>query len=472
LPSRIRLLRTESFQIAAGFAALFLGLTGLLLLVVYWIVGDAQNAALVAAVDADIRTVINGYAEEGVPEAVEVVRQRLGPVALRRSAPDVYIWLSGADGTRLAGNLPQLDPVPGLRRLPQNSILGRGQFLAPGVYLFVGRDTRQFAAVQTRIESAFVWIGVAALLMAGAAGVAFSLRLMRRIDAITATCQAINAGRFTDRVALRGNDDELDRLAAVINGMLDRIGGLMDNLRQVSSDVAHDLRTPLTHLRNRLDEARLRATSVEEYADAVGRAIDATDQLLSLFAALLRISQIESGSRRAAFRELSLSELLDHTVQLYAPVAEDRGSCLKGDVQPGVQVRGDAELLTQLFSNLIENAIRHTPSGTRVVIGLQSVEGAARASICDDGPGIPADERGKALRRFHRLAGSRSTPGHGLGLALVAAIAELHAATLQLADNQPGLCVHLSFAAAGRDPGARHHGIDGPGFSAGRRPAP
>jgi signal transduction histidine kinase len=437
--------------LAGGFAALFLGLTGVLLFAVYWIVGETQKAELVAAVDDDIRTVINGYGDEGVPEAIEVVRQRLGsantrPANSRPVNSDVYIWLSAKGTGKIAGNLAEVDPVPGMRRLPGTTILGRGLYIADGIYLFVGRDTRQIAAVQTRIESAFVWVILAAVVLAAAGGVFFSLRLMRRIDAMTATCQAINEGRFSDRIALRDSGDELDRLAGVINAMLDRIGGLMENLRQVSSDVAHDLRTPLTHLRNRLEETRMKSLSVEEYSAAVTHAIESTDQLLGIFSALLRISQVESGSRRAAFAEVGLSELLDRCLQLYAPVVEDRGSTLSGRLTPDLRIHGDAELLTQLFSNLIENAIRHTPPGTRIVIGLESSGGAPVASVSDDGPGIPAAEREKALRRFYRLAGSRSTPGHGLGLALVEAIADLHGAALELADNAPGLCVRLRFA--------------------------
>lgn len=455
---RIRLLHTESFQLAAGFAALFLALTGVLLVAVYLIVGSAQRAALVAAIDADIQTVVNGFNDEGVPEAIEVVRQRLGSNGTPpRAAPDVYVLLADRSLGLLAGNLPLFPPLMGLKRLPglvplpgrvpppDGRVLGRGVFIADGVYLYVGRDTQQLIAVQKDIESAFIWVVVAAVLMAATGGVFFSLRLMRRIDAITHTCHAINAGRFDDRVPLRGSGDELDRLAGVINAMLDRIGGLMENLRQVSSDVAHDLRTPLTHLRNRLEESRRKSRSVEDYSAAVSHAIADTDQLLAVFSALLRISQIESRSRLASFSDVSLTEIVDRSCQMYVPVAEDAGSTLVSELVAGVHVRGDAELLTQLFSNLIENAIRHTPAGTRIVVTVGIEGGGAAASVCDDGPGIPADERPKALRRFYRLAASSSTPGDGLGLALVSAIAALHAANLELIDQGPGLCVRLRF---------------------------
>jgi signal transduction histidine kinase len=275
-------------------------------------------------------------------------------------------------------------------------------------------------------------------------GIFFSLQFMRRIDAIARTCQSIISGKFNDRIALRGSGDELDRLAAAINNMLDRISTLLDNLRQVSSDVAHDLRTPLTHLRNRLEESRQKAVTTDDYAALVTQAIEDTDHLLAIFAALLRISQIESGSRLAAFSALSLTELLERIYEMYRPVAEDEHHVLLHDIQKEVRIQGDGELLTQMFSNLIENAIRHSPSGTRILIRLAQSGNTATAAVEDDGPGIPAAEHDKVFRRFYRLTRSRSTPGNGLGLALVAAIANLHAAKIELADNHPGACFRIS----------------------------
>ncbi|MDB6086713.1 MAG: hypothetical protein JWN43_4594, partial [Gammaproteobacteria bacterium] len=191
--------------------------------------------------------------------------------------------------------------------------------------------------------------------------------------------------------------------------------------------------------------ARMEAVTAADYAAAVARAIDDTDQVLAMFSALLRISQVEAGTRMATFAELSLTELLENLVEMYRPVAEDHDHVLSAGIQAGVSIRGDAELLTQMFSNLIENAIRHTPTHTRIRVELQRSADAIVASVIDDGPGIPAHEHTTVLRRFYRLSGSRSTAGHGLGLALVAAIANLHQATLRLSDGNPGLCVSASF---------------------------
>ncbi len=421
---------------------------------VYWIVDDTLTATLIGAVDADINTIRNGYRAEGLPEAIEVVNQRLGSGKYAGAdLPGGYILIRDAvSGTR-AGNVPPGAPQLGLFSLsvPRGGertpavVLGRGVFIAPGVYLFVGRDTSPIAATRARILKAFAWIEGAAMVLAAMGGIFFSVRFMRQIDAMARTCQAIISGKFNDRIPLRGSGDELDRLAVAINNMLDRISTLLDNLRQVSSDVAHDLRTPLAHLRGRLEEARQKAVTTDDYAALVGHAIADTDHLLVIFAALLRISQIESGSRLTAFTALSLSELLERIYEMYRPVAEDEHRVLLREIQPDVRIRGDAELLTQMFSNLIENAIRHAPAGTRILIRLAVWGNTAAAAVEDDGPGIPAVEHDKVFRRFYRLSASRSTPGHGLGLALVAAIANLHDAKIELGDNRPGLSFQLAF---------------------------
>lgn len=450
-----RILKTESFRSAALFATLFLILSWVLLGVVYWIVNDTQKSALVGAVDADINTIRNGYRDKGLPEAVEVVHQRLGSGDYAGAdLPGGYILIHDEATGSVAGNLQPANsqlglfsfPAPGSRKpRTKAQVLGRGVYIADGVYLFVGRDTGQIAVTRLRILKAFAWIEAASMVLAGLGGIFFSVQFTRRIDAITRTCQSIIAGRFNDRIPLRGSGDELDGLSIAINNMLDRISTLLDNLRQVSSDVAHDLRTPLTHLRSRLEETRQKSVTTDDYAAAVTRSIEDTDHLLVIFAALLRISQIESGSRLSAFSVLSLTDLLERICEMYRPVAEDHHQVLLQEVQRDVRIRGDGELLTQMFSNLIENAIRHGPSDTRILIRLEVTGDIATACVEDNGPGIPPEEHDKVFRRFYRLTGSRSTPGSGLGLALVAAIANLHSVKIELRDSHPGLRVLMSF---------------------------
>ncbi len=448
---RTELFKSEGARWAAWFALVFLGLAAALLAAALWIVEDTQTAALRAANQADLETIENGFRDEGLAEALEVTRQRLGSPAGRPAPPEVSILIeataaAGVPPKKLAGNLPAFAPRTGEFMLAGSRILGRGMHLADGTYAFVGRDTGGIAAARQRMVRAFSAIIGGAMLLAAGGGIFLRFQVMRRIEAITRTCEGIIAGRFDERIPLRGRHDDLERLSIAINEMLNRISVLLDNLRQVSSDVAHDLRTPLTRLRNRLEEARFKSVDIDDYAAAVSRAIGDTDQVLSIFSALLRISQIEAGTRAATFAEVSLSALLERVVEMYRPVAEDHDHRLSARIEPAVGIHGDAELLTQMFANLIENAIAHTPDHTTIRIELQARPDAVVAAVADDGPGIPAAERGKVLRRFYRLSGSRTTAGHGLGLSLVAAIATLHHAKLVLEDAGPGLRVTASFA--------------------------
>ena len=446
-----RLIHTESFKLAAVFALLFLVFAAVLMTSVYWIVANTQRRALLDAVNADIGTIQNGFRGEGIPEAIEVIDQRLGPAPLRSSAhPEEFILLQDAAGHRLAGNLPPLPRSMGLTRIGPSppaypGLLGKGVIVGESAYLFVGRDMHTMAAAQARLLQAFSWITLTAVGMALLGGVLSSLRYMRRIDAFTRTCNAIMEGHYTQRLALGGSGDELDRLGNAVNRMLDRIAALMDNVRQVSNDIAHDLRTPLTRLRHRLEHAQSSSTT-SDYAREISQAIADVDQALDIFAALLRIAQIEANAHARATSVYSLSDQLRRLIELYAPVAEDEGHALTADIADDVHVRGDQELLMQLFVNLLENAIRHSPRGVAVHVQLDlldSADGKSRVTISDQGPGIPESERDKVLGRFYRLSSSRSTPGTGLGLALVSAIAQRHEADLRLLDNQPGLRVEL-----------------------------
>jgi signal transduction histidine kinase len=235
----------------------------------------------------------------------------------------------------------------------------------------------------------------------------------------------------------------MDQLAVNLNAMLDRIQALMESLKRVSDDIAHDLRTPLSRLRHRLEAARGR-TGPEGDA-VIEQSLAEVDAILETFSALLRISQIEAGARRAAFAEVSLERILSTLSEAYAPVAEDRGQRLKTVRTAVPPILGDRELLTQMVANLIENSIRHCPPGVEITVALALENGAPLLSIADTGPGIPARERENVLRRFYRLESSRTTPGSGLGLALVKAVADLHGASIELADNSPGLRVTVRF---------------------------
>ncbi len=272
------------------------------------------------------------------------------------------------------------------------------------------------------------------------------LRWLHQADAINRATGEIVAGNLSQRLPMKGARDELDTLAANINHMLDRIEQLMANLQQVTSDIAHDLRTPLGRLRQRLEAARDKELTLEGHRGALDDAIKETDAILETFAALLRIAQIESRARRVRFMDVDLSEVVSSIIDAYETVAEDHGQRLEGHIEPNVRVHGDRDLLTQLLANLVENAIRHCPAGTDIELLLDRDAGRTILTVVDNGPGISAEDRDKVLLRFYRVEQSRSTYGSGLGLALVKAVADLHDASLELADNAPGLRVTLRFA--------------------------
>jgi signal transduction histidine kinase len=441
---RIRALHTEGFRIAAIFVAIFALAAAALTVITLVIVNQEFQDQIVQFASADIAAVKDGYRTEGVREAMEVIGQRM-------TAPDGSDYFLLERGrTRLAGNLEPMPPRTGIFTVPYpgsrpgHEILGAGTFLAPDLYVFSGSDLYRAQLARRRILATLSWVFAGAVALALLCGMVVSRGFLRRTDVILRTCRAIMAGNLATRIPLRGTQDELDRLSETINAMLDRIAALMSNLAQVTNDIAHDLRTPVTHLRHRLERARERAVTTEDYDKALEAAIAASDDILALFTALLRIAQIEGGARRAAFAPLELAGLLTHMRELFDPVAEDTAHHLTFGLEEPLNVSGDRELLTQLFSNLIENAIIHTPAGTRVAVTLRREGDNAVARVSDDGPGVPQEEHQKLFQRFYRHEASRTRPGYGLGLALAAAIAELHGARVKIEANAPrGLVIAL-----------------------------
>lgn len=458
-----RLLKSLSFRLTVGYVLLFALFTAALLGLTYWSVGVSLTRYMRSTIDSDIAAVQSGFQAEGTGEAQEVVRQLLAASNSPRARQiDRYISLQDASNQPLAGNVRLAQPLPGWHegrltdigtplapaalRVNIDSIvvLAEGVSLPDGSRLWVARDMEPVAGTRARLAVAFLWMAIAAMALAAATGIWFGTRLMRRTESMAETCDAIVAGHFEGRVALTG-EDELTRLGRAINAMLDRVETLLDNLRQVSSDIAHDLRTPMTRLRQRLENMSLMSASLDEYPAAAGRAMQELDSILLIFAALLRISEVEAGARSAQFTPVSLNEQLLRLQAIFSAVAEDLGHQVDCVLEPAISVPGDAELLFQMFTNVLENALHHTPRGSRVQITLRAQGTSAVVAIADNGPGVPEEERGKVLRRFYRLERSRTGPGHGLGLALVSAIAGLHGAALVLADNQPGLRVEIVF---------------------------
>jgi signal transduction histidine kinase len=441
----IRFLRTEGFRLSALYAGIFSLSIMALGAFVLVITDQALRDQIVQFSSSDIAAVRNGYANEGVREAREIVHQLMaGPVS-----SDFYLLQQ--DGRVIAGNMPAMPARTGTVDIPASAVtgnhevLGAGALLAPGLYIFTGSDTAHLRAVERHILHVMLGLFAAAILLAVAGGTLVSWSFLRRTDAMARACRDIMDGDLKLRIPVRATGDQLDRLAEAINEMLSRISQLMENLSQVSNDIAHDLRTPVTHLRHRLERARADCRTPEDYAASLETAIAKADEILGLFAALLRIAQIEGGERRAAFTNVDLGALLDRMREMFDPVAEEAGHTLRLAAAPGLVIRGDSQLLTQLFSNLIENAVVHTPPGTCITLSLHNVDGQAVAQVSDDGPGVPVEEHERLFRRLYRREASRTQPGHGLGLSLALAIAELHGARISIARDRPGMTVETSF---------------------------
>jgi signal transduction histidine kinase len=316
--------------------------------------------------------------------------------------------------------------------------------LPDGYKLLVGDDEERIEALDGAVLRGFGMALAGVVILGVLGGFALSGDVHRRLAAISGTAEAIIDGDLARRVPVRGSDDDLDRLALTFNRMLDRIAALMESVKQVSNDIAHDLRTPLTRLRQKL-EAGLAAPGERALALALEGALGDLDSILETFAALLRIAQIESGARRAAFRTCDLAVLAQTVTEAFAPSAEDQQQSLTLVVEARAVVDGDAELLTQMLVNLVENALRHAGPQARITVKVARQGRAAALSVTDDGPGVPETESERLFDRFYRLERSRSTPGSGLGLALVAAVAKLHGAEVSLIPGKPGLEARVTF---------------------------
>lgn len=415
--------------------------------VVYWSTTHLMELQIDASVAGEIAEIQSAVPSGDIPQLGEVVAALIG------RSPDFFYLLQNSKGQALAGNLPATEPVKGIRqwpgstrhrRNPFSGIRGRGTDLREGAYLFVGLSTVQLHEMEELVVRAFLWGLVLAIVLSLAGGAALSLSFLRRIEAVSQTSRDIIRGDLQRRIPERGTGDEFDHLAASLNAMLDRIQALMEGLRQVSNDIAHDLRTPLTRLRQRLELAQ-RADPARLGGDTIiEQTLRDIDSILETFGALLRIAQIESGARKAGFAVVDLSGLLRDVVEIYQSSIDDKHQTIDIRIEPALGVMGDRELLTQLFANLLDNAVRHSPRYSAIELRAYRRSDRVAVIIGDNGPGIPAEFREKVLERFFRLEGSRSTPGSGLGLSLSEAIARLHETELELSDNGPGLSVDVS----------------------------
>jgi signal transduction histidine kinase len=442
---------TSSFRLALLYA----GVTGisfaLLFAVIFWSTARFMRHQIDDSVANELNEILGD-----APEDMAGMRTIVAGLA-RQSSGFAYLF-QDADRHELAGNIRALPPNVGVFEWESEAtapdrrrgrIRGRGVMVGTN-YLFVGWSTHQLHEMEEFIAKAFIWGSAAAIALALVGGAIMSGRLVRKIETVSGTARNIIQGDLTQRVPVAHVGDEFDRLSLSVNAMLDRIQMLMGDLRQVTTDIAHDLRTPLTRLGQRLEYAARSDADPQVLRQSLDAARHDVDDILAMFAALLRIAEVESGARKAAFSRVDLGEVLDTVAEVYRVAAEEKGQDLQHRVDPDVVATGDRELLVSLFANLVENAIRHCPGGARIELVARREGSSVEVVVADNGPGIPESMRVKVLQRFVRLENSRTSPGYGLGLSLAAAIANLHDAPLVVADNGPGLRVAVRLAGSPR----------------------
>lgn len=449
-----RLISTSTFQLAIIYMVLFATSVFILLGFIYWATAGYMSDQTDETIEAEVLGLAEQYRRTGLNGLVSVIRER---VERNPAGKSIYLF-TARNRVKLAGNLEKWpdevltrdgwinfvikDPFePGANRL----IRGRVFIVHGELPLLVGRDIQELMTVKSLIERALSWgLGVT-LALALIGGIMMTRSTVRRIEVINATSQKIMSGNLALRIPTRGTNDDFDQLAANLNEMLDRIVQLMEGVRHVSDNIAHDLKTPLTRLKNQLENTLLTVKSPEAQEE-VGKALAEADHMLGTFNALLRIARLESGGKLTHISEVNLYELVEDAVEFYDVLAEEKRQILTLMGRNDILIHCDRDLIFQAISNLIDNAIKYTPEEGNIRIEVNHLENQAVLRVADSGVGIPDEEKEKVFQRFYRVAKSRSEPGNGLGLSLVSAIIHLHEAEIELRDNDPGLVVEVRFA--------------------------
>jgi signal transduction histidine kinase len=449
-----KLLRTTAFRLTLVYLLIFVLFAASLL--GYFALNTRRliTEQITTTVNTEISGLSEQYNQGGIRRLVIVVDLRS-----RRPGSSLYL-VTTATGEGLAGNVGSLEPGvldhPGwletnYRRLEapegnEHRALVQVVQLSGGFRLLVGRDLDERERLFGIIANAGQWSLALVVVLGLAGGFFVSRRVLSRIDAMTETAQTIMAGDLAGRLPVAGTGDELDRLADHLNAMLERIEALMRGLKEVSDNIAHDLKTPLTRLRNRCEQALRGASGIGDYRAALESTIGESDELIRTFDALLMIARAESGQARDNMTEFDAAEIVRDVGELYEPLADEKGLALKIDAPTAAPVRGNRELISQALSNLIDNAIKYAkPNGelngapAEIILKADNEGERIMLSVADRGPGIPEADRGRVVERFVRLEQSRSEPGSGLGLSLASAVARLHGGELKLEDNHPGL---------------------------------
>jgi signal transduction histidine kinase len=463
-----KLVRTTAFRLTLAYAFGFAIIASSVLAYVAWSGRRLVEQGMRETVDAEVNGLAEQYNLGNMRRLVLTVGQRS-----RRPGSSLYLVTTFA-GESLAGNVARIPasvlaksgdtPDTPYQRLDDPDDVTHHAyvrvFVLPGGFrLVVGRDLEELNSLGAATLRAFI-VALGILTLCGLVGGFFvARRVLARIDSMTASANAIMAGELAKRLPLSGSNDELDRLAASLNAMLDRIGELMAGLKEVSDNIAHDLKTPLTRLRNGAEEALRLAANPQDYRAALERMIEESDNLIRVFNALLMIARAEAGRVVDNMTEFDAAEMARSVVELYEPLAEEAGVSLSVEAPSKLTAHGNRELVGQALANLVDNALKYakpcqTAEGSAdapcavQVSARANGAGYAEVSVADHGPGIPTADRERVLERFVRLEASRTRPGFGLGLSLVNAVMRLHGGSLKLEDNHPGLRATLSFPPA------------------------
>ena len=453
-----RLLETSTFRLALIYLASF-GISALALLgFLYYATAGVMARQTEETIQAEIVGLYEQYRAEGLARLREVIALRSAAQPHRSS---IYLLIDPL-GQRVAGNLdrwPKVGPgpegwltfaievSPDGERVEQRRARAASFLLTDGFRLLVGREVEDRLQIEAQIRRTLGWGLALTLLLGLAGGFVMSRGMLGRVDAINRTTRRIMAGDLSQRIALRGSRDEFDQLAANLNAMLDQIERLLGGMRQVTDNIAHDLRTPLNRLRSRIEVALLQEPGRAETRALLEATLTDAQAMIATFNALLDIARAEAGSERGGFEAVDLAALGRDLADLYRPAAENKQLTFEYHSAPGLEMRANRHLLAQALANLLDNAIKYTPPGGRVRLQVERDANGPVIAVADSGPGIPETDRERVLQRFVRLDATRSTPGNGLGLSLVDAVAKLHGAELMLTDNRPGLKVSLAFRA-------------------------
>ncbi|MBV9992823.1 MAG: HAMP domain-containing histidine kinase [Alphaproteobacteria bacterium] len=449
----LSILRTQAFRIVIVYVAVFALSVSALLAFTYWNTERALDAQTDQIISAEIAGLSEQYQQLGIRGLADVVMSRSA-----HGGPGLYLLLDRRK-QYIAGNLdgmPQNMSRQGVevefdyqRRiegsLQNRRARGRRFQLMGGFELLVAQDVHERYLTEKLFSTDLPWTVGLMLLLGLVGGGLMSRNMLRRLDQINRTAGEIVAGDFSRRVPVTNAHDEFDTLAESLNRMLDRIGRLMAGVREVTDSVAHDLRTPLTRLRNRLDDILRHSDPADDRTAEIESAMRETDQIIGTFNALLLIAEADSGVMRGAMTSIDLVPIVGDMAELYAPLAEENQVTLEIKPAGETVIEGNRSLISQALANLIDNAIKYTPVGGHISVWTTMTPNGAELTVADTGPGIPADQRAHVLERFVRLETSRNSPGTGLGLSLVAAVARLHGAKLLLDDNHPGLKATIRF---------------------------